>query len=222
MIITGFVRHLLQRNPARGSVSASAIADATPAVLNVGGGNKQIPIPAHFAGWKHLLLDIDARGVPDLVCDARELETLGAGQFDAIYCSHNLEHYYKHDAAKLLQGFLYVLKADGFADVRVPDLNSVMRRVIAEGLDIQDVLYECPAGPITVCDVIYGWHKEIERSGEDFYAHKTGFTPASLKAALVEAGFASVYINTREDSFEVCALAFKQDPTEQQRSLLGL
>ena len=45
-------------------------------VLNVGGGSKSTPIPDYFAGWQHDLLDIDARGAPDIVCDARELATL--------------------------------------------------------------------------------------------------------------------------------------------------
>lgn len=48
-------------------------------VLNVGGGSKLIPIPGYFDGWQHDLLDIDPRGAPDLVCDARELETLPGG-----------------------------------------------------------------------------------------------------------------------------------------------
>jgi hypothetical protein len=30
--------------------------------------------------------------IPDIVCDARELTTLEEGLFDAVYCSHNLEH----------------------------------------------------------------------------------------------------------------------------------
>jgi hypothetical protein len=31
-------------------------------VLNVGGNSKLIPIPSHYAGWEHLLPDIDPRG----------------------------------------------------------------------------------------------------------------------------------------------------------------
>src|SRR6266567_113293 len=69
----------------------------TPRVLNVGGNNKKIQIPACFAGWEHVLLDIDPKGSPDIVCDARRMLTLPPSQFDAVYCSHNLEHYYKHD-----------------------------------------------------------------------------------------------------------------------------
>ena len=62
---------------------------ASRRVLNVGGANKDTPIPPHYDGWEHLLLDIDPRGKPDIVCDARELQSLEGGQFDAIYCSHN-------------------------------------------------------------------------------------------------------------------------------------
>ena len=28
-------------------------------VLNVGGGSKEIPIPEHYEGWEHVLLDLD-------------------------------------------------------------------------------------------------------------------------------------------------------------------
>ena len=115
-------------------------------VLNVGGNNKLIPLPPHFAGFEHLLLDIDPKGSPDIVCDARNLTSLEGGQFDAIYCSHNLEHYYRHDVPKVLAGFLHVLKDGGFADIRVPDINEVMRVTIEQGLDIDDVLYQSLLG----------------------------------------------------------------------------
>ena len=61
-------------------------------VLNVGGNNKAIALPPQYADFDHLLLDIDPKGAPDIVCDARQLTTLAASQFDAVYCSHNLEH----------------------------------------------------------------------------------------------------------------------------------
>ena len=67
----------------------------TNKVLNVGGNSKAIPLPPQYAGFEHILLDIDPSGNPDVVCDARQLDTLTADQYDAIYCSHNLEHYHK-------------------------------------------------------------------------------------------------------------------------------
>jgi hypothetical protein len=35
------------------------------AVLNVGGGSKDCLISAHYAGWRHDLLDIDPKAEPD-------------------------------------------------------------------------------------------------------------------------------------------------------------
>lgn len=193
-----------------------------PRVLNVGGFSKAIPIPPHYAGWEHLLLDIDPETRPDIVCDARTLDHLEPAQFDAVYCSHNLEHYYKHDGARVLRGMLHVLKPEGFAEFRVPDLRSVMRKFIVDGMELEDVLYVAPAGPITVRDVIYGWDKKIALSGEDFFAHKTGFTAASLRAALNDAGFARAMTIVNEGRFEIAALAFKGEPTQHQRKLLNL
>jgi len=191
-------------------------------VLNVGGNNKQIPLPPHFAEFEHFLLDIDPKGEPDIVCDARDLTSLESGLFDAVYCSHNLEHYYRHDVAKVLAGFLHVLKDDGFAHIRVPDINEVMRVTVARGLDIDDVLYQSAAGPIMVLDVLYGYGVEIEESGQDFYAHKTGFTQKSLLAALRRSGFKIIFSATLVDLFEVSAFAFKKAPDQATLTLLDL
>jgi hypothetical protein len=189
-------------------------------LLNVGGGNKSIPLPPVYQGWEHILLDIDPKGAPDLVCDARELTAQPPGQYDAVYCSHNLEHYYRHDVPRVLAGFRHVLKEDGFAEIRVPDLADLMQTVVSRGLDVDDFLYQSPAGPITVRDVLYGLGVEIERSGNDFWAHKTGFTKKSLTAMLVRCGFPIVYNGT--GNFEVAAFAFKRTPTEAIRLLLNL
>ena len=189
-------------------------------VLNVGGNNKLIPLPPQYQEWKHILLDIDPRGEPDIVCDARELAHLPRSQFDAVYCSHNLEHYHRHDALKVLSGFLHVLKEDGFAHIRVPDMGELMRIVVQNNLDIDDFLYESSAGPITVRDVIYGYAEEIESSGNDFFAHKTGFTQNALVAILNRCGFPYVYSNV--GNLEVLAYAFKNKPSEFAIRLLDL
>lgn len=189
-------------------------------VLNVGGNSKAIALPPQYAGFEHLLLDIDPKFGPDIVCDARELRTLAPGQFDAVYCSHNLEHYYRHDVPRVLAGFLHVLKDGSFAHIRVPDLNEVMRLKTERGLDLEDVLYQSPAGPITVLDVIYGHGIEIERSGQDFYAHKTGFTQKSLLAVLQKAGFSRAF--TALGNIEVMAIAFKGEPADWALKLLEI
>lgn len=189
-------------------------------VLNVGGNSKAIPLPPQYAGFEHLLLDIDPRGSPDIVCDARELATLADGQFDAVYCSHNLEHFYRHDVPRVLAGFLHVLKQGGFVQVVVPDIGEVMLQAVTRNLDIEDVLYQSAAGPISVLDVLYGFGIEIERSGQDFFAHKTGFTEKSLLAVLQAAGFSSVM--SRTGNMEVDAIAFKGAPDPALGALFGI
>jgi SAM-dependent methyltransferase len=195
-------------------------APSTRRLINVGGNSKTIPIPTHYDGWEHYLLDIDPTGGPDIVCDAREMHTLPASSYDAVFCSHNLEHYYRHDLPRVLAGFLHVLKPDGFADIRVPDMKAVFEEMLKRGLDIDDVLYESPAGPITVNDVVYGFGRKIAESGHDFYGHRNGFTHRSLVMALRSAGFVAVF--TGSLPLEISAIAFKKDPTPEQRAFLGL
>jgi SAM-dependent methyltransferase len=189
-------------------------------VLNVGGNSKEIPLPPEYEGFDHWLLDIDPRGAPDIVCDARNLASLESGFFDAVYCSHNLEHYYRHDVPRVLAGFQHVLKEGGFAHIRVPDINEVMRLTIERGLDIEDVLYTSPSGPIMVLDVLYGYAVQIERSGQDFYAHKTGFTQKSLLSALERAGFSKIY--STQGNLEISAVAFKGRLDPALRKLFSL
>jgi hypothetical protein len=98
-------------------------------VLNVGGNSKAIAIPRHFEGWTHDLLDIDPRGRPDILCDARKLTTLAPNLHDAVYCSHNLEHYFAHEVPKVLRGFHHVLKPRWFRR------NSRARRCAAHAHD---------------------------------------------------------------------------------------
>ena len=189
-------------------------------VLNVGGNSKKIPLPLQYAGWEHVLLDIDPRGSPDIVCDARELSSLPGSIFDSVYCSHNLEHYYRHDVEKVLAGFAHVLKDDGFVYICVPDMDELFQTVVKDKLDIDDFLYQSPAGPITVRDVIYGYGLEIERSGNDFFAHKTGFTQKSIFLTLQTAGF--LWVFTGAGNLEITAFAFKNEPGEYAEKLLGL
>lgn len=221
MLLANVIRNLLRR-PAQDRNHVNIDDNSTLTVLNVGGGNKQIEIPEHYKNWRHLLLDIDPGVDVNIVLDARKLKTLARGAVDAVYCSHNLEHYYSHDVAIVLSGFLHILKPDGFVEIHVPDIKSVMKRFIDTGMDIQDMLYESTSGPISVHDVIYGWGRQIESTGLDFYAHKTGFTAASLMTALERAGFVYVRVTESNDTFALSAFAFKNPPTPVQLSQLGM
>lgn len=189
-------------------------------VLNVGGGSKFIPLPSQYEGFEHLLLDIDPDGKPDIILDGRKLKQLPESQFDAIYCSHNLEHYYRHDVPKVLEGFYHLLKPGGFAQIRVPDLIELMKRVVQNNLDLEDQLYVSAAGPITPLDVIYGYGFQIENSGVDFFAHKTGFSSQTLARAVEKAGFTENFAMLGD--LEINLLAFKGNPDPHFLSLFNL
>lgn len=192
-------------------------------VLNVGGNSKTTPIPTHYDNWTQHLLDIDPAGAPDIVCDARKLGTFDGRKYDSVYCSHNLEHYHHHDARLVLAGFMHVLNDDGFADIRVPDIQEVMKACIERNLDLDDVLYSAPAGPILVRDVLWGYGPQIEESGNDFFAHKTGFSPKSLTAFLQQAGFGEIFIGaSAPERYEIIALAFKRPGPNPHKALFGL
>ena len=61
---------------------------------------------------------------------------------------------------------------------------------------------------------------EIESSGQDYYAHKTGFTQKSLLNALHRSGYTAVY--SAVGNLEVNAIAFKGTPDPANCALFGL
>jgi ubiquinone/menaquinone biosynthesis C-methylase UbiE len=186
-------------------------------VLNVGGGSRYLP--PEYKGWDQDLLDIDPEVKPDILCDAKNMRTIKK-KYDAVLCSHNLEHFYRHEVPQVLDGIRHVLKEDGFADIRVPNLNALVEAVHKGGLDIDDPWYDIGNGTkISFHDVLYGWGK-VMKQGNLFYSHKCGFTEKSLGKELTRAGFKTVL--TASDGMNVNAYAFKGKPTASQKRQLGI
>lgn len=184
-------------------------------VLNVGGGASR-DLPSFYRGWDQILLDIDPAVKPDIVCDAKNLGTI-KDKFDAVFNSHNLEHFYRHDVPVVLRGFVHVLKPTGFAQIAVPDMETLFEAI--RGRDIMDTYYTCNGGPISFHDVIYGWNKPMSQ-GNLFYSHKCGFTEKSISKALISAGFKKVFTATENGNLH--AYAFKSSPTKTQLTRLGI
>ena len=192
-------------------------------VLNVGGGSKNIALPSQYKEFEHILLDIDPSGSPDIVCDARSLHELEPEQFDAVYCSHNLEHYSRHDVPRVLDGFIHVLKPNGFAHIRVPDIGALIRAIAEENMDLEDVAYRANNGAVIApLDMIYGDRAQIQKSGKDCYQHRTGFSQASLRRTLVKAGFEYVFTEVHAATFELSAVAFTERPDPFAAGLFSL
>jgi hypothetical protein len=187
-------------------------------VLNVGGGDGKGPLP-RFEGWENIVLDIDPETTPDICMDAREMASLPGGEYDAVFCSHNLEHYYKHEVPTVLGGFSHVLKEDGYAEIIVPNIMKLIEALKRNSLDLMDTWYRTSSGvPITFHDVLYGWGQAIEK-GNLYYAHHCGWTQNSLCKELISAGFKGG-VQVWEDDYNIYARAFKQEKDVCQSPLV--
>ena len=107
----------------------------------------------------------------------------------------------------MLKEFLRVLNNEGVFVVNCPNLIPVARLIVEDKLT--EPAYVSPAGPIAPLDILYGHGASIER-GNEFMAHKTGFTPKSLNAVLLEAGFKNVGTMARDASLDIWAVATKK------------
>lgn len=184
-------------------------------VLNVGGGAGEIEISSYFDTYRKLRLDINPKVSPDICMDARTLDKLSPNQVDAIYCSHNLEHYYAHEVPKVLKGFDHILRPEGFIELRVPDMEGLIKHLAKNDQCLEDTLYTTNKGlVITALDVFYGYGRDIERTGEDFMAHKTGFTKKTLKRHLNAAGF-NIVVFRPGRIFEIFVHAFRAKPSDE-------
>jgi SAM-dependent methyltransferase len=175
---------------------APALLDGRKVVLHVGCGPLD-PAELHemFRGpdWQELRLDIDPGVEPDIVDSIVGLKKVKSESVDAVWSSHNLEHVYAHEVPVVLRAFHRVLRPGGTALITMPDLQSVAQYV-ARG-KLEETLYEVPSGPIAALDILYGWRRPI-REGNEFMAHKTGFTKGTLSRKLRDAGFEDVRVRS--------------------------
>ena len=162
-------------------------------LLHVGCGGD--PIPAWAEGkYQEVRLDISDDHSPDILASMTAMGDIGT--FDAIHCSHSLEHLVPHEVPRALAEFYRVLNPGGFAIILVPDLQDVKAT--------EDVLFIAPCGPVTGLDLFYGYRPLLEVM--PYMAHRTGFTQDTLKDAITSAGFTTAVVE-RKDNYNLMAVA---------------
>jgi predicted SAM-dependent methyltransferase len=184
----------------------SAVPSKT--VLNVGCGYPlRQKLHRHFHGpeWREIRLDLDPAVQPDIVCSITDISPVAADWVDAVWSSHNLEHLQRHEVPLALAEFLRVLKPHGLLLLTLPDLQQVARLVAEDRLE--ESAYVSQSGPITPLDMIFGHTTSLAR-GNQFMAHRTGFTARSLHKLLIEAGFVEVTLR-QGASFDLWATGYK-------------
>ena len=166
-------------------------------VLHAGCGREPLPAGA-FDGYEEVRLDIDRRVEPHIVAALTDMGDIG--EFDAVYCSHTLEHLYPHQVPIALAEFLRVLKPGGRAIIVVPDV---------ENLKLSDeVMYTTTDGlEVTAFDLFYGHRRLIEQN--PFMAHHCAFTAKLLTDVMRFSGF-SVSQATSDTNWNLVAIGVKE------------
>ncbi|SBV90385.1 Methyltransferase, type 11 family [uncultured delta proteobacterium] len=169
-------------------------SSVSKAVLHVGCG-VHTPDKLHETfrgpGWREVRLDINPAVNPDILASITDMQGVADASFEALYSSHNLEHLHPHEVPLALAEFKRVLKPYGFALITVPDLRQAAQ-CIAEDKAEEPVLMT-NKGPITPLDILYGFRPFLA-NGNLFMAHNFGFTAATLRAALADAGFCEISV----------------------------
>ena len=165
--------------------------------------------------WKEIRFDIDKNVKPDIEGTLTDMSLVKTGSVDAVYSSHNIEHIYPHEVPIALKEFYRVLKDDGIVVITCPDLQSICEIVAQDKL--LEPLYESPAGPISPIDILFG-HRGFIAEGNEYMAHKGGFTYSALNASFFEVGFKARYggrfpMGTQHNLYLV---AFKQKVPEEE------
>lgn len=198
----------------------SSVAAPVRRFLHVGcGGKNKKQTTAAFASdaWQEIRFDIDTSVKPDIVGTMTDMSMVETASVDALFSSHNIEHLYPHEVPVALREFRRVVNETGFVVITCPDLKSVCQLVAED--KFMEPAYQSPAGPISPLDILYGHRASMER-GNLFMAHRTGFTQTSMRAALHEAGFASIATMCIAKRFELWAVATpKAIPKEKMADL---
>ena len=189
--------------------------------LHVGCGhlNKSSCLGFENDNWKEIRLDIDKNVNPDIVGTLTDMKLVESGSVDAIYSSHNIEHIFPHEVPIALREFYRVLKEDGMVVITCPDLQSVCEAVLQDKL--LEPLYESDIGPISPIDILYG-HRGFIAQGNEYMAHKGGFTYSVLDRAFYEAGFKIRYGGRRPAAWDLFIVAFKQEKSDEEIKKIAL
>ena len=189
--------------------------------LHVGCGpqNKSTCLGFNNDNWKEIRLDIDKNVNPDIVGTLTDMKSVETGSVDAVYSSHNIEHIFPHEVPIALSEFYRVLKEDGMVSISCPDLQSVCEAVAQDKL--LEPLYESTMGPISPIDILYGHRRSIAR-GNEYMAHKGGFTYSALDKLLLDAGFKARCGGSRPKHWDLFIVAFKQKKSEEEVKKIAL
>ena len=184
-------------------------------LLHVGCGynTKENTLKYYDDEWKETRVDINPDVNPDILGTMKDLSNVQNNSYDSVFSAHSIEHVYIHEVNTVLKAFYRVLKQNGFLVITCPDLKSISKLIVEDKL--LEVAYESPAGSINPADMLWG-HSNSIKEGNEFMAHKCGFTKKTLMAALTNAGFKSVAGVEVQKYFDLWAVAQKNKAEKEE------
>ena len=184
-------------------------------LLHVGCGynTKENTLKYYDDEWKETRVDINPDVNPDILGTMKDLSNVQNNSYDSVFSAHSIEHVYIHEVNTVLKAFYRVLKQNGFLVITCPDLKSISKLIVEDKL--LEVAYESPAGSINPADMLWG-HSNSIKEGNEFMAHKCGFTKKTLMAALTNAGFKSVAGVEVPKYFDLWAVAQKNKAEKEE------
>src|SRR5713226_2287107 len=181
-------------------------------LVNLGSGPKgSAQLPAMFADWRELRVDVDAKVAPDILADVTDLSAIESGSVDAVWSAHCLEHLYLYQVGTAIAEAYRILTDDGFLCLIVPDLQAIAEYITTDQL--HEVVYQSPAGPVIAHDILFGFGPFLAQ-GHARMAHNCGFTPTLLLEKLREAPFAQIVLRRRAN-YELAGVACKRAPADE-------
>ena len=177
-------------------------------LLHVGCGynTKENTLKYYDDEWKETRVDINPDVNPDILGTMKDLSNVQNNYYDSVFSSHSIEHVYIHEVNTVLKAFYRVLKQNGFLVITCPDLKSISKLIVEDKL--LEVAYESPAGSINPADMLWG-HSNSIKEGNEFMAHKCGFTKKTLMGVCTNANFKSVAGIERPKLFDLWVVAQK-------------
>lgn len=176
-------------------------------VLDVCGGHRRWPIPVAYWGWERVIVDNNLAFEPDYLCDVGGLDGVVPPQsFDVVLFSHALEHFSPHRQAMVIRMLRWGLRPGGYLHFVVPDVRRAVQQMVELGHDLDDIVYDSPAGAISYQALIYGFPGHVEAWGEGM-CHRTGFSAPLLVRLLEREGLDAIQWFTNS-GFEIHALAW--------------
>lgn len=147
--------------------------------LNLGCGDKLLP---GYVNVDVAASRLDKR--PDVLCDLHSLTPFTSDCAEEILAVHVIEHFWRWEVIDILKEWARVLKPGGKIILECPNLISACQEFLA---DPERAAGGGPEGQRSMW-VFYGdpkWRDPL-------MVHRWGYTPQSLKAVLMEAGFVNV------------------------------